>query len=112
MRSTWRSQPRAIGMWGATRAASQWLRVKTISILGGGAPGLRAESFSVNARRPGRVVVRVRYTSHWRLPQAAGCVTRSPEGWTELHLRQAGPVSVRTAFAPGGDDAGGPRCAA
>jgi hypothetical protein len=67
-----------------------------------------AESFSVRARRAGRVVVRVRFTSHWSLPQAAGCVTRSPEGWTELHLRHPGRVSVTTEL--GGDD--GPRCPA
>jgi hypothetical protein len=63
-----------------------------------------SESFTLKASAPGRVLVRIRYSGHWRIV-GGGCVTASPDGWTQLQLSAAGTVKVRQVvpFGPAED---------
>jgi len=71
---------------------------------------LRADSVTLRAARPGRVVLRVRFTPYWRLVRGSGCVAPSPGGWTEVRLRTPGTVRLATRFGLGRIRAHSPRC--
>jgi hypothetical protein len=71
---------------------------------------LSADSVTLRAARPGRVVVRVRFTPYWALVRGAGCVARSAGGWTEIRLAEPGAIRLQTRFAPGRVRARSPRC--
>jgi hypothetical protein len=77
-----------------------------------GARAVRADTARIDlvATRPGRVLLRVRWTPYWRLARGAGCVARSGD-WTALDLRRAGPVTVVADFALDRVGAGSRRCA-
>jgi hypothetical protein len=53
--------------------------------------------FSLRFARPGRSVVRVRYTRYWTASGA--CVSEAKEGWTAVSARSAGVVRVATRFS-------------
>jgi len=55
-------------------------------------------AFTLEARRPGRHLVRVRFTPYWRITAGLGCVARGPDGWTEVEVAQAGLVRVSARF--------------
>ena len=57
------------------------------------------DSFTLQARAPGRFVVRVHFTRYWTLARGAGCVSRTAGGWTALSLRAAGTVVVKASFS-------------
>lgn len=61
------------------------------------------------AERPGRVLLRVRFTPYWRLARGSGCVRRAGDH-TELDLRRAGEVVLEARFAPSRVAGGGPYC--
>ncbi len=66
-------------------------------------------SLTLHASRPGRVFVRVRYSPYWALAEGSGCV--APAGqFTELTLRQRGPIRVVMSFALDRIGATSPRC--
>jgi hypothetical protein len=69
--------------------------------------GIDSESFTLNVSQPGAVLVRIRYSTHWAV-DGGGCVTQSPDGWTQLQLPTAGIIKVRQVvpFGPA------PTCAA
>jgi hypothetical protein len=70
---------------------------------------LHPSSLTLRAQRPGRVLVRVRFTPYWALGEGSGCV--SPAGdFTQLTLRRAGPVELVTSFSLGRIGADSPRC--
>jgi hypothetical protein len=71
---------------------------------------LSTEGFSLRARAPGTVDVRVRHTPYWALVRGAGCVERGPDGFTRLRLRRGGGVRVAIRFAPGRVVSRGSRC--
>lgn len=71
---------------------------------------LSADSVTLRTARPGRVVLRVRFTPYWSLVRGSGCVAPSPDGWTEVRLRAAGTARVATRFALGRIRARSPRC--
>jgi hypothetical protein len=77
-----------------------------------GAASLRTlgpNSLSLDAQRPGRALVRVRFTPYWSLGEGSGCV--SPAGdFTELTLRRAGRVRLVIRFSLGRIGARSPRC--
>jgi len=50
------------------------------------------------AARPGRVVVRRRYTRYWRLADGPGCVREAAGGWTRIDVAAAGPVRLEARF--------------
>jgi hypothetical protein len=63
--------------------------------------GLDPNSFSLNARRPGDVLVRVHFTSYWTVTAGEACV--QPDGdWTRVEVARAGEVRVAARFSVGG----------
>ncbi len=71
---------------------------------------LGGDSFTLTAPRPGRYLVRVRFTSYWALSRGRGCVREAPGGWTELEAARAGSLHVVIAFSLGRVFGHGPRC--
>jgi hypothetical protein len=60
-----------------------------------------ADRVVVDARRPGRVVLRFRHTRLWEVTAGDACVGPAPGGWTALDVRRAGRVVVQArAGAP------------
>jgi hypothetical protein len=70
---------------------------------------LNPSSLVLRAQRPGRVLVRVRFTPYWTLGGGSGCVSPAGE-FTQLTLRRAGPVQLVTSFSLGRIGAHSPRC--
>jgi hypothetical protein len=71
--------------------------------------GLGPSELTLQAARPGRVLVRVRFTPYWALAEGAGCV--APAGdFTLITLRTPGRVRLVTRFALGRIGAHAPRC--
>ncbi len=58
---------------------------------------LEPDRLTLDVQRPGDVIVRVRGTSHWSVPEPA-CATTTEDGWTELRGLPAGIVEVTQAF--------------
>jgi hypothetical protein len=70
---------------------------------------LGPDSLTIDARAPGRVSVRVRFTPYWALSGGSGCV--APDGdFTRLSLRRAGEVRLVIRFALDRIGAHSPRC--
>ncbi len=71
------------------------------------------DSFALDARTPGRFVVRVRFTRYLTIARGAGCVEPAPGGWTAVSLRASGQAviaarfSLSRAFASGGSCSAG-----
>jgi hypothetical protein len=59
-----------------------------------------ADSFRIDARRPGRFVMRLHFSPYWAVTGASGCVAAARGNWTEVTLRQAGPAEVKMSFSP------------
>lgn len=59
---------------------------------------LGPESFTARVRRPGVRLLPVRWTPYWRVARGSGCLAPSPDGWTLLHSRSPGLVTVRARF--------------
>jgi hypothetical protein len=63
---------------------------------------LEPDRVALDVRRPGPLLVRVRYTTYWRLGAGDGCVRPSgAEHWTELDAARAGIVVLRAALSGG-----------
>ncbi len=60
---------------------------------------LGGDSFTLVAPRPGRYLVRVRFTSYWALSRGRGCVREAPGSWTELEAARAGSLHVVIDFS-------------
>lgn len=71
---------------------------------------LGPESFSVRVREPGVRLLPVRWTPYWEIAGGSGCLAPSPDGWTVLHTRSPGRVSVRARFDLRRAVSRGPRC--
>lgn len=61
------------------------------------------------ARRPGRTLVRVRFTPYWKLVQGAGCVGPAG-GFTSVTARRSGALKLEASFALDRIRARSPRC--
>ncbi len=75
--------------------------------------GIGPYEIGLSAARPGRSVVRARFSPYWRVegPASAGaCVARAPGGWTEVTFRRAGSARLAISLSPGRIGATGPRC--
>ena len=57
-------------------------------------------SFTLHARRPGPVLVRVRFTPYWRVTGGDACVERATDGWTIVRARERGRIRVAAKFDP------------
>ncbi len=64
---------------------------------------------ALQARRPGTVILHVRFTPYWALANGAGCVAPTGDE-TRLTVRRAGPVRLVIRFSPGRIRAASPRC--
>ncbi len=70
---------------------------------------LGADWLALDARRPGRTLIRVRFTPYWELVQGAGCV--APAGdFTAVTVRRPGRLKLEASFAPDRIRARSPRC--
>jgi hypothetical protein len=70
---------------------------------------LGSNSLTMRARRPGTVLVHVRWSPYWALTEGSGCV--APTGdFTSLAIRQAGTVRLSISFSLGRIGATSPRC--
>ena len=77
-----------------------------------GAATLRAlgpNSLTLQARRPGAVLVRVRFSPYWAISEGSGCVSGAGE-FTKLALTHPGPVRLVIRFSLGRIRATSPRC--
>ncbi len=64
---------------------------------------------SLNATRPGLVLVRVHFTPYWEITRGSGCV--EPDGpFTRLELKRSGSVRLAIRFSLGRMRADSPRC--
>ncbi len=85
-----------------------------------GAPGLVSsgatlkslgrQSFTLDARTPGDVIVRVRYSPYWTVTAGSGCVTRASDDFTRVRLRRPGRVRIAVRLHPLRAVLGAPRC--
>jgi hypothetical protein len=60
---------------------------------------LGPQAFALDVRRPGRYVVRARWTPYWRLRAGQGCLTSAEGDWTLVRADQAGPLRVSIGFS-------------
>jgi hypothetical protein len=76
---------------------------------------LGADSFALEAPRAGAYEVRLHWTPYWMparpLSSGRGCVSRAPDGFTEVSTPRAGVVRVGIAFALPRVFSEAPRCA-
>lgn len=71
---------------------------------------LGTQSATVLARRPGPLVLRVRWTPYWRVAGGEACVRRAPGDWTQVDAKRAGTIELGMRFSPLRIMATGPRC--
>jgi hypothetical protein len=60
---------------------------------------LGASGFTLAVDRPGRVVVKVRWTPYWAIAAGRGCVEPGPDGWTRVDTKTGGPLRVDARFS-------------
>lgn len=71
---------------------------------------LGTQSVTLTARRPGPLVVRVRWTPYWRVSGGDACVRRAPGDWTQVDVERPGTITLGVRFSPLRIMATGPRC--
>jgi hypothetical protein len=66
-----------------------------------------AESLTLYAPRIGLTNVRFRYTKWYEVSVGDACISRSPDGWLQLHVYRPGTIVAKVSFtldtAAGGD---------
>jgi hypothetical protein len=60
---------------------------------------LGQDSFVLQAAAPGTFVIRVHYTPYWTLTDAAGRITETRQGWTQLKTTATGTIRVTARFS-------------
>jgi hypothetical protein len=68
------------------------------------------DSFTIDAARRGRFVMKLRYSPYWAVVSGRGCVASAAGGWTKVTLRRPGLARVAMRFAPARVVRSGPRC--
>jgi hypothetical protein len=71
---------------------------------------LGTASFTLRVPRPGRYLVRVRYSPYYAPASGHGCIARAPGGFTSVDAPAAGPLRVGIDFSLSRVFASGPRC--
>ena len=56
-------------------------------------------SLTLDALRPGNVLVRVRFSRYLTVASGRGCVRPAPGGWTEVRANAAGTVRLDARFS-------------
>jgi hypothetical protein len=57
-------------------------------------------SFTLQAKRRGPVLVRVRWTPYWRVTRGSACVERATGDWTLVRAERPGAIRVAARFDP------------
>lgn len=70
---------------------------------------LGPNSVALRALHPGTALVRVRFSSYWKLTRGAGCVQKNGD-FMLLRLRRGGPIRLVTSFALSRIGDNSPRC--
>jgi hypothetical protein len=52
----------------------------------------------LDAHRPGRLLIRVRYSRYWRVASGDACVGPAPAGWTVVHAARPGRITITAQF--------------
>ena len=68
------------------------------------------DSFTIDAARAARFLMRLHYTQYWALATGSGCVQAGAGNWTAVTLRRPGPAKVAISFSPGRLVSRGRRC--
>ncbi len=71
---------------------------------------MTTDSFTLEVPRGGTFTVRVHFSPYWALESGAGCVSRAPGDWTQVHTRAPGSLRVGIDFSLGRVFGHGPRC--
>ncbi|MCW3017029.1 MAG: hypothetical protein JWO02_4121 [Solirubrobacterales bacterium] len=79
-----------------------------------GAPGILSgpgrltkfggSTIRLDVARPGRLLLRVRYSSYWTAGSQHACLTEAPGGWIAINALRTGRLSLRLKFDPGASD--------
>src|SRR3954447_13901995 len=72
--------------------------------------GQTPDTFTVDARRPGRFVMRLHFSPYWAITSGSGCVSSAAGGWTKVTLRRRGVANIGMRFSPSRVVSSGPRC--
>ena len=72
---------------------------------------LSHDSFTLDARAPGRFLVRVHFTRYWTVTSGSGCVAPAPGGWTTVSVGRPGMAVVSASFSLGRAFSSGGSCA-
>jgi hypothetical protein len=64
---------------------------------------------TLNARRPGTVLLRIHFTPYWEITSGSGCVEPA-RGFTRLMLRKPGTIKLQAVFSFARINASSPRC--
>jgi hypothetical protein len=59
------------------------------------------DQIDLRVSRPGAMLLRVRFSSYWRLVKGAACVAATKAGWTEVYAPDAGPVRLSISLLGG-----------
>ena len=59
-----------------------------------------ADSFKIDAEKPGRFVMRLHFSPYWAVTTGEGCVAPARGNWTEVRLKTAGPAEVSMSWSP------------
>ena len=68
------------------------------------------DGFTLAVGRAGTFVVRIHFTPYWAVVAGAGCVSATPDGWTQVSVGQRGPVRVGALFSLDRAFESGPAC--
>jgi hypothetical protein len=68
------------------------------------------DSFTFQANRRARFVMRLHFTRYWAVTRGRGCVRSARGNWTAITVPAAGRVEVATRFSLGRVLSQGPRC--
>lgn len=69
-----------------------------------------SDTFTLAVPRPGRFLVRVRFTGYWAVQSGVGCVQRAADDWTQVSAPRAGELRIGVSFSPTRIFEDGPRC--
>jgi hypothetical protein len=59
----------------------------------------------LDVMRPGKLLLRVRYSRYWRADSRHTCLAEAPGGWIAINALRKGVLSLRLKFGPGANDA-------
>ena len=58
-----------------------------------------ADSVVIEVREPGRTIIKLRHSRHWRITAGRGCVSEAPGGWTAVEATEPGSIRLQTRLS-------------